>query len=136
MRSDDEYDLTYRLPRILSDAGVKFCIGRSTSWGTRNLPFQAGQAVAFGLDYETALRSVTLSTAEILGVAEQIGSLEIGKKATLIVSKGDILDQPTNHVTLMYIEGREVHLDSKQKELYRKYDKKIERRAKSGLSTN
>ena len=77
-----------------------------------------------------------MSTAEILGVADQIGSLEIGKKATLVVSKGDILDQLTNHVTLMYIEGREVNLDSKQKELYRKYDKKIERRAKAGLSTN
>ena len=140
MRSDDDYDLSYRLPVLLRDAGVKFCIGLSggswSSWGTRNLPFMAGQAVAFGLDYEEALRSLTLSTAEILGVADQIGSLEIGKKATLVVSKGDILDQLTNHVTLMYIEGREVNLDSKQKELYRKYDKKIERRAKAGLITN
>ncbi len=140
MRSDDDYDLSYRLPVLLRDAGVKYCIGLNggswSSWGTRNLPFLAGQAVAFGLDYEEALRSLTLSTAEILGVADQIGSLEIGKKATLIVSSGDILDQLTNHVTLMYIEGREVNLDSKQKELYRKYDKKIERRAKAGLSTN
>ena len=92
--------------------------------------------MAFGLDYEEALRSLTLSTAEILGVEKEIGSLEIGKKATLIVSSGDILDQLTNHVTHMYIEGREVNLDSKQKELYRKYDKKIERRLKSALSTN
>ncbi|MCH9024655.1 MAG: amidohydrolase family protein [candidate division Zixibacteria bacterium] len=140
MRSDDDYDLSYRLPVLLRDAGVKYCIGLNggswSSWGTRNLPFLAGQAVAFGLDYEEALRSVTLSTAEILGVADQIGSLEIGKKATLIVSKGDILDQLTNHVTHMYIEGREVDLDTKQKELYRKYDKKIERHAKTGPSTN
>ena len=140
MRSDDDYDLSYRLPVLLRDAGVKFCIGLNggswSSWGTRNLPFMAGQAVAFGLDYEEALRSLTLSTAEILGVEKEIGSLEIGKKATLIVSSGDILDQLTNHVTRMYIEGREVNLDSKQKELYRKYDKKIERRAKSARSTN
>ncbi|MCH7690753.1 MAG: amidohydrolase family protein [candidate division Zixibacteria bacterium] len=140
LRSDDEYDLTYSQPKLLADAGVKFCLGFSggdwSAWRCRNLPFLAGQAVAFGLDYEEALRSVTLSTAEILGVEKEIGSLEIGKKATLVVSKGDILDQLTNHVTLMYIEGREVNLDSKQKELYRKYDKKIERRAKSGLNTN
>ena len=140
LRSDDEYDLSYRQPKLLADAGVKFCLGLTvgswSAWRCRNLPFLAGQAVAFGLDYEEALRSLTLSTAEILGVADQLGSLEIGKKATLVVSKGDILDQLTNQVTHMYIEGREVDLDTKQKELYRKYDKKIERRLKAGLSTN
>ncbi len=140
LRSDDEYDLSYSQPKMLAAAGVKFCFGLTggswSAWRCRNLPFLAGQAVAFGLDYEEALRSLTLSTAEILGVEKEIGSLEIGKKATLVVSKGDILDQLTNHVTLMYIEGREVNLDSKQKELYRKYDKKIERFLESGNSIN
>jgi len=136
MRSDDEYDLAYRLPKLLSDAGIKYCISQSASWGTRSLPFQAGQAVAFGLDKEEALRSLTLSTAEILGVDKDLGSLDVGKKATLVVSNGDILDQLTNQVTYMFIDGRQVDLDNKHKELFRKYQEKVDRTSASKPSTN
>jgi imidazolonepropionase-like amidohydrolase len=131
MRADDPYDLAYTLPKLLLDAGVKFCLSQSASWGTRNLPFQAGQAVAYGLDKETALRSITLSTAEIIGVEKELGSLDVGKRATLAVSNGDILDQLTNQVTFMFIDGRQVDLDSKHKELYRKYKEKITRTTNS-----
>ena len=121
MRSDDDYDQAFKIPRLLNEAGVKFCFGAGGSWTVRNLPFDAGQAVAFGLDKETALRALTLTPAEILGTEENIGSLETGKKATVIVSDGDILDHLTHHVTHMFIEGRVVNLDNKHKELYRKY---------------
>ncbi len=127
MRNDDPYDLAYALPKLLTDAGIKFCLSQSSSWATRNLPFQAGQAAAYGLDKEAALRSITLSTAEIFGVEKNLGSLEVGKKATIVVSKGDILDQLTNQVTYMFIDGRQVDLDNKHKELYRKYQEKINR---------
>ncbi len=135
MRNDDPYDLAYALPKLLVDAGIKYCLSQSASWATRNLPFQAGQAAAFGLDKEAALRSITLSTAEILGVEKNLGSLEVGKKATIVVSKGDILDQLTNQVTYMFIDGRQVDLDNKHKELFRKYQEKISRAANSGSST-
>ena len=126
MREDEGYDLAYRLPALLSEAGVRFCLssagsGGATATSVRNLPLQAGQAVAFGLSRKEALRAVTLSTAEILGVANDLGSLEVGKKATLIVSEGDVFDPLTHNVVLEFIEGRKVDLDNKHKELYRKY---------------
>ncbi len=125
-REDEGYDLTYRLPALLAEAGVKFCLSSAgsdggSSWSVRNLPFQAGQAVAFGLSPEDALRAVTLSTAEILGVDVDLGSLQPGKKATLVVADGDILNPLTHHVVMEFIEGRRINLDSKQRELYRKY---------------
>ena len=119
--------MAYTLPKMLTDAGIKYCLSQSASWATRNLPFQAGQAAAYGLDKELALRAITLSTAEILGVEKDLGSLEVGKKATIVISKGDILDHLTNQVTYMYIDGRQIDLDNKHKELYRKYQEKITR---------
>ncbi len=119
---DDAYDLPYRLPSLLSEAGVKFCISSgSGATGTMNLPFQAGQAVAYGLSRAAALRAITLAPAEILGVADDLGSLEVGKKATLVVSSGDIMNPITNNVTLEFIEGRQVDLNSRHLELYNKY---------------
>ncbi len=124
MRHDDGYDLAYSIPALLARAGVTFCIATFDSWGSRNLPFQAGNAVAYGLNRETALRAITLTPAEMLGVEKEIGSLEVGKKATIVVSKGDILDPLTHNVTMAFIGGRKVDLDNKQKELYRKYEAK------------
>lgn len=88
--------------------------------------FQAGQAVAFGLDREAALRSITLSAAEILGVEDRLGSLDVGKQATLVVCAGDIFDYRTSKVTRVFIDGRDIDLDSKQKELERKYRARYE----------
>ncbi|MFH1373522.1 MAG: amidohydrolase family protein [bacterium] len=127
--SDDGYDLSYRAPALLAEAGVKFCLSSAgangaSATGARNLPLQAGQAVAFGLPHQEALRAITLSTAEILGVAADLGSLEVGKKATLIVAEGDILDPLTHRVVLEFIEGRQVDLDNRHRELYRKYQQK------------
>ncbi len=94
----------------------------------RNLPFHAGTAHAYGLSMEQALRSVTLSTAEILGVDEQVGSLERGKDATLVIADGNILDIKTN-VEAAYIGGRRVDLSDRHKKLYYKYEQRIDRAA-------
>jgi imidazolonepropionase-like amidohydrolase len=124
-RADDAYDQAYKLAAQLDATGVRWCMSPGgASWASRNLPFYAGFAVSFGLSKESALRAITLSAAEILGVDSQIGSLDVGKKATLVVSKGDILDPLTARVTNMWIGGRAVNLDNKQIELYRKYSQK------------
>ncbi len=121
-RADDDTDINFKQPKLLQDAGVKFAIGYGQgNWQNRSLPFQGAQAVAFGLDRADALRALTLSTAEIMGVDDRLGSLEVGKEATIVVSDGDIMDPITQQVTRMWIRGRDVDLDNKQKELYRKY---------------
>ncbi len=124
MRQDDAYDQSYTQPKLLLDAGIKFCLSYGSATSERNLPFQAGQAAAFGLTKEEALRSITLSVAEILGVEKELGSLEIGKKATLIVSDGDVLDMLGNNIILEFINGKMVDLNNRHKELYNKYRQK------------
>jgi imidazolonepropionase-like amidohydrolase len=124
-RRDDDYSQAYRLAAQMEEAGIKWCMSPGgAGWNSRNLPFYAGFATAFGLSKEAALRAITLSPAEILGVESAIGSLDVGKKATLVVSKGDILDEITAGVTNMWITGREINLDNKQTQLYRKYSQK------------
>ena len=132
-RQDDAYDTQYKHARLLHEAGVTFCIGLiDQGWGTRNLAIEgAGHAVAYGLPADVALRSITLSTAEILGIEESQGSLEVGKEATLFVSTGDVMDTLTQNVTHMYIRGRPVDLDNRHKMLARKYAEKIRRAAES-----
>ncbi len=120
-RQDDPYDQMFRAAALLHKAGVKVGFKSGGASGVRNLPFTAGMAHAWGLPKDVTLRSLTLTAAEILGVDDRIGSLEVGKRATIIVSEGDILDHLTHNVTQMFIDGRKVDLDSKHKELYRKY---------------
>lgn len=126
LRPDDGYDEVFRLPAILQGAGVRFALTH-ISWDAgdlRNLPFYAGIAVAFGLSPEQALRAITLSPAEILRIDDDLGSIEVGKEATLFVSEGDVLDPLTQQVTRMWIRGAEVDLDDRHKELFRKYRQK------------
>ncbi len=126
---EDDMDLTYRLPKMLEDEGVLYCLensGDMEQMGTRNLPFYAGTAVAYGLTYEQAVKAVTLNTAMILGVANRMGSLEVDKDATFFLSVGDALDMRTNDVTHAFIEGRAIDLDNRQLQLYRKYKAKYE----------
>ena len=92
---------------------------------TRNLPFMVGTAVAYGLDYETGVASITLNAAKILGIDDRLGSLEIGKDATLFVSKGDAFDIKTNQVEISLISGRIMSLDNDQIRNYNKYKKKF-----------
>jgi imidazolonepropionase-like amidohydrolase len=125
--TDDPYDLPFSSPAKLQSAGVKFCLSRPGYWDVRNLPFEGGQAVAFGLTEDQALRALTLSTAEILGIEKDQGSLEVGKKASLVVCTGNIFDIAGNNIERMYIEGRSVELENKQTTLYKKFKERITR---------
>jgi len=132
IRRDEPYDAPYTLPDRLHRAGVKFCIAAEQTGypggasNARNLPFQAGNAVAYGLDPEVALRSITLSAAEILGVDHLVGSLTVGKEATLMVVHGDPLVIESQVVYAM-IHGRPVDLGNKHLSLFRKYQEKYRR---------
>lgn len=124
---EDDVDLPYKLPKLLSDAGILFCFnnaGDMEQMGTRNLPFYAGTAVAYGLEYEKAVAALTGNAAKILGIDDKIGTLEKGKDATLFVSKGDALDMRTNQLTLALVQGRFMRLTNHQEELYLKYKAK------------
>jgi len=128
--AEDDVDLTYKLPKLLSDEGVLFCLenaGDMEQMGTRNLPFYAGTAMAYGLTYENAVKSITLHPAIMLGIDHLVVSLEKGKDATLFVSSGDALDMRSNDVTHAFIQGRMIELDNRQMQLYRKYKAKYEK---------
>ena len=118
----EPYDSAFTAPARLQEAGVRFAIGNGgDASDARNLPFQAAMAAAFGLTPEQALRSVTLSAAEILGVADRLGSIDEGKEATLIVTDGDPLEIRTR-IERAWIRGQEVDLsEDHQRRLYDKY---------------
>ena len=125
-RHDEAYDAAYTFPAQLQEAGILFSIasdGRFGASGLRNLPYHAATAAAYGLTEDQALRSITLSPAEIFGVSDRIGSLSVGKDATLIVTDGNILETPTQ-VVRAYIQGRQVDLTSKHTQLNEKYKAK------------
>lgn len=128
LRDEDGYDAIYTLPAKLAAAGIPFAFSDNGSWQQRNLPFQAGSAVGFGLTEEQAVRALTLSPAEILGAADRIGSLEAGKDATLFVSAGNALDSKTNVVERAYIQGRAVSLNSRHTDLSDKYRTRYKQR--------
>jgi len=126
-RAGDDVYLPYKMPGLLQRAGILFCLDYDTSLhGTRNLPFIAGTAAAFGLEKEQALSAVTLNAAKILGVDGQVGSVEVGKDATLVISEGDLLDMRTNKVSQAFIQGRRLNLTDKQQQLYEKFNSKYE----------
>ena len=127
MRPEDDVDLPYKLPKLLQDAGVLFCLNNSGDMermGLRNLPFYAGTARAYGLTEEEAIASITSSTAKILGIDTQLGTIEVGKDATFFISDGDALDMRTNSLFVAYISGRSISLDNRQERLYQKYKTK------------
>lgn len=125
-RRHGAYDEGYTLAKKLQDAGIAYCIsagGRFGASGVRNLPYNAATAAAYGLSEEEALRSITLSPAEILGVEDRVGSLQVGLDATLFIADGNILETPTQ-VETAFVQGREVDLSSKHTQLYQKYSAK------------
>jgi imidazolonepropionase-like amidohydrolase len=123
-RADSPYDDAFTLPARLHAAGVRFCIASADRTAhERNLPYNAGLAIAYGLDPEAALRSVTLWPAEILGIDADLGSLEPGKAATMVLASGDVLDVTTT-ILGAFIDGREIDLSNKQSRLAAKYREK------------
>lgn len=123
---DTDIDQPFKTPRMLQEAGVLWCFQMDEVAQSRNLPFQAGHAIGFGLNKEDAVAGLTLNTAKILRIDKTVGSLEKGKDATLFISSGDALDMRTNHVETAFIQGREINLSTKQKVLYEKFKNKYE----------
>ena len=127
-RRDDDYDAPFTLPARLHQAGIPFCIasnGRFGASNVRNLPYHAATAAAYGLPMEEAIKAITLSPARILGVADRVGSIAVGRDATLIVSAGNPLET-TSHVELAFIQGRPVDLMNRHTRLWQKYRAKYQ----------
>ncbi|ANM31985.1 hypothetical protein ABI59_00335 [Acidobacteria bacterium Mor1] len=127
-REDEPYDTPFTTPSKLREAGVRFCIaGSGSGFGAsnaRNLPYQAAMAAAFGLDRDEALRALSLYPAQILGVGDALGSIEVGKSASLFLSDGDPLEITTS-IERMFIDGREADLPgNKHERLYRRYSER------------
>lgn len=120
LRDDDPYDSRYTLPSDFFKAGVKICFGTFDVEFARNVPFEAAQAVAFGLPADEALKALTINSAEILGAANEIGSIEKGKIADLILTDGDPLQAKTN-IKQMFIAGKQVGLESRHTREYEKW---------------
>ena len=119
---DDDVDQPYKTPATLQKAGVLFALNDTHDESRyRNLMFNAGTAVTYGLTKEQALQAITLNAAKILGVDDKTGSLEIGKDANIVVSDGDILDMKSSIIKYAFIQGRQVSLENKQTQLYERY---------------
>jgi len=116
----ERYDAVFKLPAELYERGVKIAFSSHSLEHIRNLPYQAGYAVAFGLPWEEALKAITLNPAEIWGVADQLGSLDVGKTANVVVANGDPLDVKTE-VKRVFIQGRELPMDNRQTRLRDQY---------------
>jgi hypothetical protein len=124
---EGDVDETYKLPAELQKAGILFCLGTAGDMEqneTRNLPFLAGTAAAYGLTKEQALQAITLNAAKVLGIDSQTGTIEEGKDATVIVSTGDALDMRTNNIELAFIKGKKLQLTSIQTALNKEYKDK------------
>lgn len=122
--TDDDIDMVYKTPYLLQKDSILFCItssGGMEAAQSRNLPFNAGEAVAYGLTREQALASISSNVAIITGIDQLLGTIEEGKLASLIVSEGDVLDMRSSNIILAFNAGKKVDLNNKQTELYKKY---------------
>ncbi len=126
MAEYDPFDAPYANAGRLHEAGVKFCFRSDTASNSRNVPFEAAMAVAYGLPEKEALRGVTLSTAEILGVADRMGSLTVGKWANLVITDGSLL-QPTTQIKGTLIQGQPFQPENRQTRFYEKYRARLAR---------
>jgi imidazolonepropionase-like amidohydrolase len=122
-RANERYDAVYSLPAELQKRGVKIALS-SLSNGpvsdSRNLPYAAGYAVAYGLPYDEAMKAITLNPAEMFGMGDRFGSLDVGKVANVVVANGDPLDVRTS-VKQVFIEGVAVPMTSRQTDLRDEY---------------
>jgi imidazolonepropionase-like amidohydrolase len=126
--ANERYDSVFTLPAELAKRGVKIAFGSAGGSGgspggfDRNLPYAAGYAVAYGLPYDEALKALTLNAAEMFGVADKLGSLDVGKTANVVIANGDPLDVRTD-VKQVYIEGHAIPMVSRQTRLRDEYSK-------------
>jgi imidazolonepropionase-like amidohydrolase len=122
-KEDERYDAVYSLPAQLYKRGVKIIFASYDAHNVRNLPYQAGFATAFGLPYDEALKAITLNAAEIWGVADQLGSLDVGKTANVVVANGDPLGRENRRKAGLH-PGHEVPMTDRQVRLRDEYSKK------------
>jgi imidazolonepropionase-like amidohydrolase len=122
-KSNERYDSQYSVPAELAKRGVKIAFASWDAHQSRNLPYAAGYAVAFGLPYDEAIKALTINPAEIWGIADQYGSLDVGKVANVVIANGDPLDVKTD-VKQVFIAGREIPMVSRQTELRDAYMKR------------
>ena len=124
IRDTEPYDAHFHAPAILAEAGVKVAItgglGGEEASNVRNIPYVAAQAMAFGLPHDEAIKAISLNVAEMYGVSDRFGSIEVGKEASLFTSTGDALDI-RSRVTGVWIKGEPVSLENHQTRLYQKY---------------
>jgi imidazolonepropionase-like amidohydrolase len=120
----DGIDQPYQTPGQLAKLGIIFALSQEGSWEVRNLAYLAGTAAAYGLNKEEALKAITLTPAKIMGVDQQIGSIEIGKDASIIISEGDLLDMKSSSIYMVFLSGEALDLKNEQVLLYEKYLKK------------
>lgn len=120
LRESDRYDASFTNPSALHRAGVRFAIVSDDAADTRNLPYEAAMARAYGLPADVALRAITLSPAEIFGVADRMGALAVGKDADVFVATGDIMDTRTQ-VTHVFVDGAPQSLETRHTRLYREF---------------
>lgn len=119
-RASDRYDRPYANPGIMAKAGVKVALTSGESENVRNLPFNAGFAAAYGMGKEEALKAVTINPAEIFGMADELGSLEVGKRANLFVADGDPFETKTQ-IPYVFIDGYQIAIDSRHIQLYEEF---------------
>lgn len=121
-RPDERYDAVFSLPAELEKRGVKIALATAGAdmGGSRNLPYAAGYAVAYGLPYDEALKAITLNPAEMFGLGDQLGSLDVGKTANVVIANGDPLDVRTS-VRQVFIDGRAIPMVSRQTQLRDEY---------------
>lgn len=122
-RDYDRYDKAYSNPGLMKKAGVKVALRTSETENVRNLLFNAGFAAAYGLGREEALKAVTIVPAEIFGVSDKLGSIEVGKAANIVVSDGDPFETKTN-VTHVFIDGWQIPMVSRHTQLYDEFLKR------------
>ena len=122
-RKDEPIDLAFKIPALLKQADIPFALGFSSDWNSRNLPFAAGQTVAYGLTKSQALQSITLDAAKILDI-DDMGAIAPGFKANMIIATGDILDPMQAGIEAVYIDGRKIDLNNRHQQLYQKYLKR------------
>ena len=119
-RNSDNYDAPYNNPALLQKAGVKVALRTMEAENVRNLPFHAGFAAAYGMGTEEALKAITINSAEIFGLSEQIGSLEEGKNATLFISDGDPFE-PKTQIQQVFIKGYRIPMTNRHIRLYQEF---------------
>lgn len=134
-RQSDAFDAAYANPGIMQQAGIKVALRTDDTENSRNLPYHAGFAAAYGMGKEEALKAITINAAEIMGLGDQLGSIEVGKKANLFVSTGDPFETSTM-ILDVFIDGYQIPMTSRQIELYNEFLNRVPGLNKNAVSTD